>query len=131
MTIGRVSKQSGFSSSTIRYYERAGVLPKPGRIGGKRRYDPSVLEQLAVVGHAKACGFSLTEVRRLFSGFCNEITPSERWQTLAGQKIAELDEMARKIVAMRELLKRPCACRDLGECGRRIFAKKQADVPRL
>jgi len=32
----------------------------------------------------------------------------------------------RHIAAIKELLQRPCACRDLAECGRRIFAKKRA-----
>ena len=122
--IGQVAKESGFAASAIRYYEQAGVLPRPGRAGGRRWYDPSILEKLAVVERAKACGFSLTETRQLFFGFREGVAPSERWQTLARRKIAELDELAGKIAATRELLERPCSCRDLSECGRLIVAKK-------
>ena len=104
----------------------AGVLPKPIRVGGRRQYDPSILERLAVLERAKACGFSLAETRQLFYGFREGAPPSERWQTLARRKIAELDELVGKIAATRELLQRPCACKDLAECGRRIFAKKRA-----
>ncbi len=82
-----------------------------------------MLERLAVIDRAKACGFSLAEIRQLFYGFRDGAPPSERWQTLARQKIIELDEMARKIAATRELLQRPCACNDLSECGRRILCK--------
>ena len=102
------------------------MLPKPGRIGGRLMYNASILERLAVIERAKACGFSLDETRRLFFGFREGTSPSERWQTLARQKIAELDELTRKIAATKELLQRPCACKDLAECGRRIYAKKQA-----
>jgi MerR family redox-sensitive transcriptional activator SoxR len=126
MTIGQVAKESGYAASAIRYYEQAGVLPRPIRIGGRRQYDPSILERLAVLERAKACGFSLAETRQLFCGFREGAPPSERWQTLARRKIAELDELARKIAATRELLERPCACQNLSECGRRIFAKKRA-----
>ena len=126
MTIGQVSTESGFAASAIRYYEQAGVLPRPIRTGGRRRYDPSILERLAVLERAKACGFSLAETRHLFYGFREGAPPSERWQTLARRKIGELDELERKIAAIKELLQRPCACRDLAECGRRIFAKKRA-----
>jgi len=126
MTIGQVARESGLAASAIRFYEQAGVLPKPGRIGGRRMYSASILERLAVIERAKACGFSLDETRRLFFGFREGTPPSERWQTLATKKIAELDELARKIAATKELLQRPCACKDLGECGRRIYAKKQA-----
>jgi hypothetical protein len=59
-------------------------------------------------------------------GFREDTPPSERWQVLARRKIAELDELASKIVATKELLQRPCACKNLAECGRRILAKKRA-----
>ena len=126
MTIGEVARQSGLAASAIRFYEQAGVLPKPARAGGRRMYDPSILERLALVEHAKACGFSLTETRQLSYGFRAGTPPSERWQAVARRKIVELDELARRIAAMREMLVRPCACRDLDECGRRLLAKKRA-----
>ena len=124
MTIGQVANESGLAASAIRFYEKAGVLPKPRRISGRGQYDYSVLERLAVLDRAKACGFSLAETRQLFFGFREGTPPSERWQTLARRKIVELDEMARKIAATMDLLQRSCACSDLTECGRRILAKK-------
>jgi MerR family redox-sensitive transcriptional activator SoxR len=126
MTIGQVVKESGLAASAIRFYEQAGVLPKPIRIGGRRQYDLSILERLAVLERAKACGFTLAETRQLFYGFREGAPPSERWQTLARRKIIELDELVRKIVTMKEMLQSPCACKDLAECGRRIVAKKRA-----
>jgi|HubBroStandDraft_6_1064221.scaffolds.fasta_scaffold1091805_2 MerR family redox-sensitive transcriptional activator SoxR len=125
MTIGQVAKESGFAASAIRYYEATGILPRPARISGQRRYDTSTLERLAVVERAQACGFSLAETRQLFFGFGQGVVPSERWQTMARRKIAELDDLSRKIAATRELLARPCTCKDLGECGRRIAVKKR------
>jgi MerR family redox-sensitive transcriptional activator SoxR len=130
MTIGQVAKESGLAASAIRFYEQAGVLPRPIRIGGRRQYDPSILERLAVLERAKACGFSLAETRQLFYGFREGAPPSERWQTMARQKIAELDQLARKIAATKEVLQRPCACQDLAECGRRILSKKADCSPR-
>lgn len=125
MTIGQVAKESGLAASAIRFYEKAGLLPKPTRIRGRRQYDHSILERLAVVDRAKTCGFSLTEIRQLFYGFREGAPPSERWQTLARRKIVELDDLAHKIAATRELLERSCTCKDLTECGQRILAKKR------
>ena len=127
MTIGQVAKQSGFAASAIRYYEDAGVLPRPARRSGRRQYDASILARLAVLERAKACGFTLSETRQLFFGFRESSPPSERWQALADRKIAELDELTRKIAATKELLVRPCACtcKDLMECGRHFAAKKR------
>jgi MerR family redox-sensitive transcriptional activator SoxR len=125
MTIGQVAKESGLPASAIRFYERAGVLPKAVRVGGRRQYDASILERLAVLDRAKACGFSLAEARQLFYGFRQDSPPSERWRTLARRKLLELDDMLRKITATKELLERSCQCKDFTECGRRILAKKQ------
>ena len=36
-TIGKASEQSGVNIETIRYYEREGIVPKPGRSAGGRR----------------------------------------------------------------------------------------------
>jgi len=126
MTIGQVAKESGFAASAIRFYEQAGVLPRPFRTGGRRQYDSSVFERLAVLERAKACGFSLDEMRQLLYGFREGTAPSERWRALARRKIAELDELSGKIAATKDLLQRTCACKDLAECGRRILAKKRA-----
>ena len=126
MTIGQVSKESGLAASAIRYYEQTGLLPKPRRIAGRREYDRSILEQLAVLERAKECGFSLAEARQLFYGFREDTPPSARWRALAARKIAELDELARKIAEMKEMLGRPCACQNLAECGRRILSTKQS-----
>ena len=52
--IGQVAKESGLAASAIRFYEQSGVLPKPVRVGGRRQYDPSILERLAVLERAKA-----------------------------------------------------------------------------
>lgn len=126
MTIGQVAKESGFAASAIRFYEDAGILPKAARRGGRRQFDQSILERLAVLERAKSCGFSLAETRQLFYGFREGATPSVRWQTLARRKIAELDELAAKIASTKELLQSPCACRDLTECGQRIRSKRTA-----
>jgi MerR family redox-sensitive transcriptional activator SoxR len=124
VNIGEVARRSGFSASAIRFYERAGVLAKPPRIGGRRYYDACVLDRLAVLARAKACGFNLADTRRLFHGFREGTPPSERWQALARRKIEELDELAAGIAAMKALLQRSCECRDLAECGRRYLARR-------
>lgn len=125
MTIGQVAKQTGLNASAIRFYEKAGVLPKPVRSGGQRRYDRSILERLIVLERAKNCGFSLAEARRLFHGFPEGTLPSERWQTLARKKIAELDALARQVAAMKQLLQKSCDCKDLEECGRKMLQSSE------
>src|SRR5215468_5822712 len=114
MTIGEVAKRTGLRASAIRFYERTGLLPKPVRTSGQRRYDAAILDKIAVLGRAKACGFTLTEVRVLFNG---QGTHSAKWRMLAEKKIAELDSAIARIAAMKQLLQCRCQCETAAECG--------------
>ena len=126
MTIGQIAKESGLRASAIRFYENAGLLPPPRRSGGQRRYDGKVLERLAVLEFAKECGFSLAEARTLLNAFSGDAPLSERLRGIAQQKIAELDAQAIRIAHSKERIAHAvqCRCSDLGECGRRILARK-------
>lgn len=121
LTIGEVARRAALRASAIRFYEKAGLLPKPIRSGGQRRYDPAVLGRLAVLQRAKDCGLTLEEARGLFN---DSGRPSERWQRVARKKIAELDAMIERITGMRDLLQRRCECADLDECGRKMVEAK-------
>jgi DNA-binding transcriptional MerR regulator len=123
MTIGEVASRSGLAASAIRFYEKEGLLPRPARAGGQRRYEVSILERLAVLQRARDCGFTLTEIKHLFHGFREGTPASQRWQALARKKLVELDVLARQIAVMKRMLRKTCECRDLQECGRRILRK--------
>lgn len=117
MTIGEVAKRTGLRASAIRFYERAGVLPKPVRTSGQRRYDAAALDRIAVLQRAKACGFTLPEIGALFN---EPGSHWSKWRRLADKKIAELDAAIRRLGAMKDLLRRRCRCASATECGRRI-----------
>lgn len=118
LSIGAVAERAGLQASAIRYWERLGLLPKPARDGGRRRYDPGVLDLLAAIEVAKAAGFSLREIKHLFRGFDSRTRPSERWRRMATAKLEELDAMAARIEGMRALLERglDCGCLTLEDC---------------
>ncbi len=126
MTIGQVAKEAGLRASAIRFYEKAGLLPKPPRFSGQRRYDQTALERLAVLEFAKDCGFTLAECRQLFNGFRDTAPLSRRVQDLAKKKVAELDALTRQIAVMKHLLEQAqeCRCMDLQECGRKIRQRR-------
>jgi MerR family transcriptional regulator, mercuric resistance operon regulatory protein len=75
LSIGKLSKQSGVNIETIRYYEKIGVMPAPGRsAGGFRIYEPDHLKRLSFVRRSRLLGFSLDEIRsllRLVDGHCH------------------------------------------------------------
>lgn len=123
MTIGEVARRTGLRASAIRFYERTGLLPNPLRSSGQRRYDSAILDRIAVLERAKACGLTLTEIATLF----NDQGPhSIKWRRLAEKKIAELDAAMQRIAAMKSLLERTCNCVTADECGRCIRTRNRA-----
>ncbi len=66
MRIGELGKAAGVYVETIRYYEKAGLLPPPARTpNGYRAYRPAHLERLAFIRHCRALDVPLAEVKRL------------------------------------------------------------------
>lgn len=133
LSISDVARQIGLRPSAIRYYEKLGILPKPERISGRRRYDPTVLYRLAVIQQAREAGFALHEIRALFFGFAEGTRAEARWRRLADRKLAELEALAAQIRSMRSLLKRlkaNCHCETLEACGKAMLAKGVSKVQR-
>lgn len=120
-TIGQVAAQVGIPTSTIRYYEQIGLLPVPARRNGQRRYEEGIAQKLGIIRMAQQAGFTLAEIQLLLHDFPDDAPPSVRWQRLAHQKLAELDEQRRNLQAMKGLLEQTlqCQCETLEECAAR------------
>jgi MerR family redox-sensitive transcriptional activator SoxR len=110
MRIGEVSRRAGIPASTLRYYESEGLIAKPARVGGKRVYDPSILDVLTVIGMAKAAGFKVAEIHQLLRGFSRTTGPGKRWSTLATRKLGEIDAQLDQLRHMRRILEAVIAC---------------------
>mgnify|MGYP002377771556 CR=1 FL=1 len=66
MKIGEVAAISGCHLETVRYYERAGLLPAPARTAsGYRNYQPADVDRLRFISRGRDLGFSLAEIRSL------------------------------------------------------------------
>jgi MerR family redox-sensitive transcriptional activator SoxR len=100
LTISEVARQVGLKASAIRYYERLGILPRPDRCSGQRRYDRTVLYRLAVVQRARQAGFTLDEIKALFVGFAEGTRADARWRRLADRKLIELNALAQRIATI-------------------------------
>ena len=105
--IGRLSRRTGVNIETIRYYERAGLLPRVARTaGGYRAYRPADAQRLLFIRRARNLGFSLDEVRRLLalaaekSRSCRSVhaLALEHLKDIRG-KIADLRRMEKVLAA--------------------------------
>ena len=118
MTIGQVAQQAGVQPSTLRYYERIGILSAPKRVSGQRRYTADVLKSLTFIRVAKEAGFTLSEIQTLFHGFSEQAAPSIRWRSLARQKLPEVEALIARAQNMKRVLERglDCECLRLDDC---------------
>lgn len=66
LTISQLARRSGVPASTLRYYEKVGVIPPASRSdSGYRLYDDQALARLAFVQRAKALGVELDDLADL------------------------------------------------------------------
>lgn len=106
MDISEVAKRSGVAASALRYYERRGLIRSLEHAGGRRKFSPAVLDQLALIALGQAAGFSLDEIRTMFTP---NGAPSIDRKMLAA-KADELDRMVKQLEAMSEGLRHAAAC---------------------
>ena len=66
LTRGKLAAQTGCNIETIRYYEKTGLLPQPGRsAAGYRSYDDEHRRRLMFIQRARALGFANDQIREL------------------------------------------------------------------
>lgn len=122
MSIGQVAKICGMASSAIRYYETAGLLPKPIRVSRQRRYGAEIIGRIRLLQVAREAGFTIAETRTFVAGFSETTPPAIRWRTLAKRKLGEIDEQMGRLRRMKVLLESGfrCHCLSIEDCARII-----------
>ncbi|WP_431682332.1 MerR family transcriptional regulator [Kitasatospora sp. KL5] len=117
---GQVAEAAGVNIQTLRYYERRGLLPDPGRSpGGHRVYDDRAVTVLRVIKAAQRLGFTLDEVAELLeAGRHRHGRPVAGLQERAAAKLAEVDARIADLTTIRTALVAAVAagCDDLTVC---------------
>jgi MerR family transcriptional regulator, redox-sensitive transcriptional activator SoxR len=118
LTIGDVARRAGVPTSSIRYYERIGLLPEPERLQGQRRYDTEVLGKLGFIGVAQSAGFKLSEIKELIDGVDSAEGMGQRMRSLSSRKLDEVEALLERTRAMKGWLEvaRECGCATPAEC---------------
>ncbi len=104
--IGQASKQSGVNIETIRYYEREGVVPKPGRsAAGRRLYTSDEIAKLRFVKRCRDLGFPIAIIQTFQSLSGEEHRPCTDVKLIADQHLAVVDAKIDNLVNLRAALK--------------------------
>jgi MerR family mercuric resistance operon transcriptional regulator len=120
LTRGSLAKRIGVDAETIRYYEKAGVMPDPPRTsGGHRLYDESLVRRLFFIRRCRELGFTLNEVRELLKLVdenqysCADVLQNARAQiTRIKGKIRDLRKMEKTL----RKISSECSGENVPEC---------------
>ncbi len=114
LTIGPLSKRTGCNIETIRYYERVGLLPAPGRSpGAYRLYGDRHLKRLTFIRRARALGFTIEEIRKLLKLADERKRPCTEVRVIAGAHLREVQAKIGDLRAMEHVLRETVAkCAD-------------------
>jgi DNA-binding transcriptional MerR regulator len=136
LRVSELAERAGVAPSTVRFYERAGLLSPPRRAAnGYRVFDESALDELAFISRAKGIGMSLEDIAGLVAswpvGECRSLQARLR-AYLAGrisqvrQQAAEMGMFERQLQAVLDRL----SARDPGpeHCGRGCSCEADLDL---
>ncbi len=105
MKIGQLSKRTGCSIQSIRFYEKEGLLSAPRRSEGNYRlYDLSTLDQLFFIKHCRSLDITLSEIKQLLElkrlpeSQCTEIN------NLVDEHISEINTRMDELNRLKESL---------------------------
>jgi MerR family copper efflux transcriptional regulator len=107
MHIGELSKRSGFSRDTIRFYEKTGLISLEGDLRDRyqfKDYPESVLRRLLAIRKMKDYGFTLQETRGLFVLFEEGVLEPSRGKRYVERKIKRIDQQIHELILVKQKL---------------------------
>ena len=122
-TIGELARRAEVPTSTVRYYERAGLLRPAGRTASNYRfYGEDAFERLRFIRAAQATGFTLHDITSLLELRDGTAVPCREVQVLIE---ARLGDVAKHLEGLQHVQKVLHASLDI--C-RQAEAKGRCDV---
>ncbi|MBE9108229.1 heavy metal-responsive transcriptional regulator [Nodosilinea sp. LEGE 07298] len=105
MLIRDLSRAAGVPASTIRYYERLGLLQAPQRSAAQYRlYGTADVERLRFIQKAKRLGLSLTEIGQLIALRAGGTAPCQQLKAMVSSHLQQLDQQIAELQALRQEL---------------------------
>lgn len=105
LTIGQLAKQMGVRTSTLRYYEKEGLIAPDGRSeSGYRLYQPKAAEKIQLIQRAQRVGFSLADIRALLKSWETGNLSNQELIDTAESRYLALERQVTKILVLRREL---------------------------
>lgn len=113
-TISELAKAVSVPTTTLRYYERVGLLTPEGRTGGNYRlYSDASLQRLRFIRAAQATGFTLGDVRILLGSQEGHTASCGEVQRLIEERLSGIEQQLKDLRTVQRVLKAALRkCRD-------------------
>lgn len=107
LKIGDLARATDTKVVTIRYYEKIGLLPAPGRSTANYRcYDRAHLDRLRFIRRCRDLGFSLEQIRELLGLASHIERPCAEVDAIAAAHLAEVERKIADLQALAGELRR-------------------------
>ncbi|MEU9451995.1 redox-sensitive transcriptional activator SoxR [Streptomyces sp. NPDC048277] len=119
LTVGELARRSGVPASTVRFYEREGLIHSRRTGGNQRRYARDTLRRIAFVRASQRLGIKLADIRDALSVLPRGRTPTqEDWALVSGRWHGELTLRIELLLKLRDKLIDciGCGCLSLEGC---------------
>lgn len=104
-TIGALAREAGVSVTTVRFYERAGLLAKPARSAANYRlYPADTASRIRFIRRAQQLGFTLPEIGELLNLRVSARATCADVRARVAAKISDIEERIRSLRRMRRTL---------------------------
>ncbi len=104
-SIGALAEATDTKVETVRYYERIGLLPEPGRTSGNyRAYSADHLGRLSFIRRARDLGFTLDQIRALLGLADHKDDDCCAVDTMARDHLTDIDRKIADLKALRRVL---------------------------
>ena len=107
MLIGELSKKTGLSKDTIRFYDKLGLISASDRRAGTRfykEYSPDTVERLLMIAQGKGLGFTLNEIKQLLDEWNSGGMSKQDQIKIIERKIEEVETKTRQLEAIKTYL---------------------------
>jgi DNA-binding transcriptional MerR regulator len=107
MLIGELSKRTGLSRDTIRFYEKQGLIKlgrRERRVNNYKEYSDSVLRRLLLFKKIKSYGFTLNESAEIISLLDANLASCGIIGEMANDKIKVIDNKIAELTELKKLI---------------------------
>lgn len=112
MLIGELSKRSGLTRDTIRFYEKQGLIKlgrRQRRVNNYKEYSEDILRRLLLFKKIKSYGFTLNESAGLIELADAKLASCDQVTKAAAEKIAVIDQKIRELEMLKIMIEKSIA----------------------